>query len=145
MTEGTPGGKSVLRVVRVGSINNNPCFFSIPTGNGTVGVGGDKQRRTSSQFSTGFTTASPSSFGLQGGQFVNGGVIPRVQGLKNGKSASPPSRNSLERDLGLGTSGEDESSESSLSKKNKNKSSSKSHIKEMYNNEGYLSDDEDGG
>lgn len=81
---------------------------------------------------------------MQGGQFVNGGVIPRVNGLKTTKAASPPSRNSLERDLGIGTSGEDESSESSLSKKNKRSSAAKmNHVKELYNNEGYLSDDEE--
>ncbi|CAL8113391.1 unnamed protein product [Orchesella dallaii] len=86
----------------------------------------------------------PGNMGLHGGQFVNGGVIPRINGLKTQKAASPPSRNSLERDLGIGTSGEDESSESSLSKKNKRSSSNKvNHVKELYNNEGYLSDDEE--
>lgn len=91
----------------------------------------------------------PSSLGLQGGSFVNAGVIPRVNMTGTKKEASPPSRASLERDLGLGTSGEDESSESSLSK-NKgaraggSKSGSKVNSKEIFHNEGYWSDDEEG-
>jgi len=77
---------------------------------------------------------------------VNAGVIPRVNGLKSPptKDASPPSRNSLERDLGIGTSGEDESSESSLSKKKKAGKGLNYPMKEFYNNEGYWSDDEEG-
>jgi hypothetical protein len=90
----------------------------------------------------------PGNLGLQGGSFVNAGVIPRVNGLKSPpivtKDASPPSRSSLERDLGLGTSGEDESSESSLSKKNKKAGKGLNYpMKEFYNNEGYWSDDEE--
>ncbi len=62
------------------------------------------------------------------------------------KATTPPSRHSLERDLGLGTSGEEESSESSLSKK-RARAAGKAEgpaygMKELYSNEGYLSDDE---
>jgi len=83
------------------------------------------------------------AMGLQGGQFVNAGVIPRVSTVKMTKAVTPPSRNSLERDQGIGTSGEEESSESSLSKNNKRSAPPKlSHVQELYSNDGYLSDEE---
>jgi hypothetical protein len=68
-------------------------------------AGGEKYKKTSTN--GGF----PGNLGLQGGSFVNGGVIPRINGIKSvasgvgdkqtitvpPKDGSPPSRNSLER------------------------------------------------